>query len=245
MDSALTTFISHFIKPGASTVPQILEGVVNTAEHVWPSFVETGGPILQKCHARSSSLTVVHKLDESTDEVVKLRHENAELHQQNQHLQEEVARLTSLLKQQSSHSPTILRSCTAASRDIICMATTSSCNPVCTVETTVHPSTTTVSWSRNSPIATSQQQLTQQRITRFNRLPWNLKEFYEQMESNEFSVLEEVYSKCASTKSAHTKRKHVFQFIKNFPGGIEKCFAELGTKSPTWIYDHKIRNCRN
>ena len=66
--------------------------------------------------------------------------------------------------------------------------------------------------------------------TVFNRLPQNLKDFYEQMESNEFSTLGDVYSKCVSTKSAYTKRKRVFQFT-NFPGGIDKCFAEFGMKS--------------
>ena len=64
LDGALTTFVSQFInKPGASTVPQLLEGIVNTAERIilWPSFVETG-PMLQKYRQRSTAMTVVHKL---------------------------------------------------------------------------------------------------------------------------------------------------------------------------------------
>ena len=252
LDGALTAFVSQFInKPGASTVPQLLEGIVNTAECIWPSFAETG-PTLQKGRPRSTAVTVVHKLDDSTDEVVKLRHENAELHRQNQLLQEEVARLNSILKQQTSETTSTDTCATSSTISGVetavhtCTTTASVPGPiVCPQDTSVSLATPRSQSLCRSHIVASQQQLTSQQITRFNRLPRNLKDFYKQMESNEFSTLGDVYSRCVSTKSAYTKRKHVFQLIKNFPGGIDKRFAEFGMKSATWIYDHKIRNCRN
>ena len=54
-----------------------------------------------------------------------------------------------------------------------------------------HQCTTMPLWLCHSSIVTSQQQLTSQQITTsFNRLLWNIKDFYEEMESNEFTALQ-------------------------------------------------------
>ena len=57
------------------------------------------------------------------------------------------------------------------------------------------------------------------------------------MQTGNFSGTQ--YSKSGSTKSSYTKRKLVYEFIGDYPGGATKCFQDFDTKSPTWLYENK------
>ena len=83
----------------------------------------------------------------------------------------------------------------------------------------------------------SQPQLTTQQIQLFNKLPNDMTVFYQQMESGNFYGVQ--YSKSRSTKSSYAKRKLVHQFIRDYS---EKCLHDFNTKSPTWIYENKIKS---
>ena len=85
--------------------------------------------------------------------------------------------------------------------------------------------------------------LTTEEINHFNKLPKDLKQFYEQMKTGKYSS--EIYSKCSSTKSTFTKRKRVFKHMQDYPGGIDQCFEDYKGKSPTWIYNNVVRSKRS
>ena len=94
-----------------------------------------------------------------------------------------------------------------------------------------------------SPSVQSTTTLTTEEISNFNKLPKNLKQFYEQMETGKYSF--EMYSKCSSTKSVFTKRKRVFKHMQDYPGGLDQYFEDFKGKSPTWIYNNVVRSKRS
>ena len=97
--------------------------------------------------------------------------------------------------------------------------------------------------TRESPSSLSTATLTTEEINHFNKLPKNLKQFYEQMKTGKYNS--EIYSKCNSTKSVFTKRKRVFKHMLDYPGGIDQCFEHYKGKSPTWIYNNVVRSKRS
>ena len=249
--------MSQFIgKPAATaTVPLILKGVSDKAESLWPMLQSKSQQLHQHHPSRAcagGSITVVHKLDEEI-EVKKLQHERLRLYEENQSLKKnqnlkEIFNHTDLenkqLKQEVERL-TRLPSITPAAENAPLSQPNSGIpvslqvGSVCTSQNGTGASTSLTSCL---PVVTNQQQLTTEQIRQFNKLPSDLKVFYEQMQTGNFSGTQ--YSKSGSTKSSYTKRKLVYQFIRDYPGGATKCFQDFDTKSPTWLYENKIRKSR-
>ena len=165
-------------------------------------------------------MTVVHKLDQFTEKLV---NENMKLREENEVLKAQIAALTG-----SQTTVTVERTSTDS--------TSTACSSPLNSTSTTH---------RASPVTdpSSTKALTMEEINQFNKLPKDLKEFYEQMLSGKFSC--EVYSKCSSTKSVFTKRKLVFRYIQEYPAGIEKFYDDYRGKSPSWVYNNLVRSRRS
>jgi hypothetical protein len=170
-------------------------------------------------------MTVVHKLDAFAEKLVseniELKEENEVLKAQIAVLQEKCSRVTA--SNVSSPSPS-LESVIVASSPI-----------------SGDLSQTGESPSPSNSLSTTT--LTTEDINHFNKLPKNLKQFYEQMKTGEYSS--EIYSKCNSTKSVFTKRKRVFKHMQDYPGGVDQCFEDYIGKSPTWMYNNVVRSKRS
>ena len=219
LDVALQAFIGNFIPSESSkaSVEQILRGISHTAESLCKPQPKQPRMTLHHPTRAMSSMTVVHKLDDFTEKLVS---ENIELKEENEVLKAQIA----ALQEKCSGQPSVSSpSASSTSGDL-------SQNP--STGESVSPS--------NSLSNTT---LTTEEINHFNKLPKNLKEFYQQMKTGKFST--EIYSKCNSTKSVFTKRKLVFKHMQDYPGGIDEFFEHYKGKSPTWIYNNVVRSKRS
>ena len=92
-------------------------------------------------------------------------------------------------------------------------------------------------------------ELTSEQVKVFNAIPDSLATFYQQMEHGEkelqpFLQLPEVYRKSSRTKGAYSKRNAVWKFMKDHPGGFEKCVNEFVGFSPLQLYEQRIKRSR-
>ena len=223
LDVALQTFIGKFIPSESAkvSVEQILRGISHNAELLCkPQAKQPRTTSLHHPTCDVSSMTVVHKLDAFTEKLVseniKLKEENEVLKEQIVVLQEKCSRVAA--SNVSSPSPESVAS--SISGDI--------------------PQDPSTGESLSSLSTTT---LTTEEINHFNKLPKDLKQFYEQMKTGKYSS--EIYSKCNSTKSVFTKRKRVFKHMQDYPSGIDQCFKDYKGKSPTWIYNNVVRSKRS
>ena len=92
LDVALQAFIQRFVPSHNGTIGQILQGITRNAESVWMSnTTQTSTPHTTSGPCAVSSMTVVHKLDQFTEKLVK---ENMELREENEVLKAQIATLT-------------------------------------------------------------------------------------------------------------------------------------------------------
>ena len=265
LDVALQAFIQRFVPSDSANVGQILQGITRNAESVWKSNTSQTVPHTAPTSSTASSMTVVHKLDQFTEILVK---ENMKLREENEVLKAQIATLKSTVVE-NTDSPSISTphgaraSLSPVTTDPSSVTTSTPhsararLSPVTTDPSTSTPhgarailspvtpdplslatSTPHSGSARLSPVTTDPSSLTTEEINQFNKLPKDLKEFYEQMLTGRFSC--EVYSKCSSTKSVFTKRKLVFKYIREYPTGIEKFYDDFSGKSPTWIYNNVV-----
>ena len=220
LDVALQAFIQRFVPSDNTTIGQILQGISRNAESVQISNTSQTTPHTISGPSAVSSMTVVHKLDQFTEKLV---NENMKLREENEVLKAQIAALTG-----SQTTVTVERTSTDS--------TSTACSSPLNSTSTTHCA---------SPVTdpSSTKALTMEEINQFNKLPKDLKEFYEQMLSGKFSC--EVYSKCSSTKSVFTKRKLVFRYIQEYPAGIEKFYDDYRGKSPSWVYNNLVRSRRS
>ena len=137
-----------------------------------------------------ASMTVVRKLDAFTEKLV---NENIQLKEENEVLKEQIVALQ--------------EKCSRADASSVSIASTSPESVASSFGGDIQHHST-----GESPSVQSTTTLTTEEISNFNKLPKNLKQFYEQMETGKYSF--EMYSKCSSTKSVFTKRKRVLSTCK-------------------------------
>lgn len=230
LDVALQAFIGKFVPSdnARTTVGQIIRGISHNAESLCKAHPKQPQMTLYHPTNAISSMTVVHKLDDFTEKLVK---ENMELKEENEVLKAQIATLEGKGSAQEASN---------ASSPSVESLTGSNSSSSSTASGGLPKQSSSESSPTSPPSTTS---LTTDEINRFNKLPKSLKEFYEQMNMGKFSS--DTYSKCNSTKSVFTKRKLVFKYMQEYPGGLEQFLENYKGKSPTWIYNNVVRSKRS
>ena len=196
---ALQAFIQRFVPSHNGTIGQILQGISRNAESVWMSnTTQTSTPHTISGPSAVSSMTVVHKLDQFTEKLVK---ENMELREENEVLKAQIATLTG-----SQNLITVTAEGTSTnSSSPVYNSPQNSTSPPHGASLVTDPSSTSTPHSASLVTdPSSTKALTSKEINQFNKLPKDLQEFFEQMSTGKFS--RDIYSKCSSTKSVFTKR---------------------------------------
>lgn len=240
LDMALTAFMDTFIEPGSNSVAQVLRSVSSKAESLLSSQINSRKKTTSPSGQSSATVNVIHKLDSTTENVAHLKRENLALHTENRELKQKLEQLTAeLAEAKQSLARQHSDSCddSMETSDSI-TATPESLN----ADRATIPERNEVQVSNTSGSLSNSHGLSPMDITTFNKLPRDLHEFYQQMQTGNFS--REAYSKCSSTKSVCTKRRLVYKFIEDYDGGVDKIMMDYQGKTPNWIYNNVVKKAR-
>ena len=91
LDVAIQAFIQRFVSSDNASIGQILQGIAHIAESVLVSNSSQTTSRTTSRPSATSSMTIVHKLDEFTDKLVA---ENLKLREENEVLKAQIATLT-------------------------------------------------------------------------------------------------------------------------------------------------------
>lgn len=88
--------------------------------------------------------------------------------------------------------------------------------------------------------------LSEEMIKMCNTIPKRISEFYAQMTDSiyKFDQLPESLKKNPRTKGSYSKRKAVYHFIRQHPGGPQECISKYGNLTTTQLYEQHCKKSR-
>ena len=228
VEDALKQFVKHFVPTNSPNVADILYAVDQVVANLPKE--DTQKRQTRPDGQSSTRMVVVHQLDSTSTQqhdIEALIGEVKSLREENLQLTAEVAELKSSFSTQLA----------AVSPSSVSLQTTGSPASTSLQTTTSIPHSSTVV-NEDSVIAQA-----------INTLPKTLESFWKQMNEGDdklckFSHIPEKYKRDPKTKACYSKRKNVFEYVSNFPGGPQECIKQHGKLSVTRVYETLVKASR-